>query len=123
MVSDYLTSTSIPRVDGLSTDPPVLGRHSFGVVLRGFHGGFLIWDELEEVYGRKMSENGENFHFRGRTRGWYRYPLCRRQVVPVPLKVVLVPIGSRVLVLVPVPVHVVPVPMFPATLFLHVMQF
>ena len=21
-----------------------------GVVLGGFHGGFLIWDELEEVY-------------------------------------------------------------------------
>ena len=25
----YLTSTSIPRVDGLSTDTPVLGRYSF----------------------------------------------------------------------------------------------
>ena len=24
----YPISTSIPRVDGLSTDPPVLGRHS-----------------------------------------------------------------------------------------------
>ena len=24
----YLTSTSIPRVDGLSTDTPILGRHS-----------------------------------------------------------------------------------------------
>ena len=50
------------------------------------------------------------------TKSWYRDPLCKRQVVPVPLKVVLVPIGSRVLVL-------VPVPMFPATLFLHVMHF
>ena len=24
----YLTSTSIPQVDGLSTDTPILGRHS-----------------------------------------------------------------------------------------------
>ena len=24
----YLTSTSIPRVDGLSTETPILGRHS-----------------------------------------------------------------------------------------------
>ena len=57
------------------------------------------------------------------TKEWYRYPLCRRQVVPVPLKVLPVPIGSRVLVSVLVPIQVVPVPMFPATLFLHVMQF
>ena len=27
MVSGYLTSTILPRVDGLSTDPRVLGRH------------------------------------------------------------------------------------------------
>ena len=53
------------------------------------------------------------------TKEWYRYPLCRRQVVPVPLKVLPVPIGSRVLV----SIQVVPIPMFPATLFLHVMQF
>ena len=55
------------------------------------------------------------------TKELYRYPLCRRQVVPVPLKVVLVPIGSRVLV--PVPVQVVPVPMLPATIFLQAMHF
>ena len=48
------------------------------------------------------------------TKEWYRYPLCRRQVVPTS-------IGSRVLV--PVPVQVVPVPMLPATLFLHAMHF
>ena len=41
---------------------------------------FLIWDELEEVYGRKMGENGEICHFLGRTREWYRY----QRVVPVP---------------------------------------
>ena len=29
MVSGYLTSASLPRVDSLSTDPQVLGRHSF----------------------------------------------------------------------------------------------
>ena len=28
MVSGYPTSTNIPQVDGLSTDPQVLGRHS-----------------------------------------------------------------------------------------------
>ena len=28
VVSGYPTSTSIPQVDGLSTDPRVLGRHS-----------------------------------------------------------------------------------------------
>ena len=55
------------------------------------------------------------------TKEWYWYPLCIRQVVPVPLKVVPVPIGSRVLV--PVPIQVVPVPMLPATLFLHAMHF
>ena len=55
------------------------------------------------------------------TKVWYRYPLCRGGVVPVPLKVVLVPIGS--VGLVPVPVKVVPVPLLPATLFLHAMQF
>ena len=27
VVSSYPTSTSLPRVDGLSTDPQVLGRH------------------------------------------------------------------------------------------------
>ena len=42
---------------------------------------------------------------------WYRYPLCSGQVVPVP-------IGSEGLV--PVPVKVVPVPLLPATLFLHI---
>ena len=30
----YPTSTSIPRVDGLSTDTPVLGRHSLASKLR-----------------------------------------------------------------------------------------
>ena len=55
------------------------------------------------------------------TKEWCRYPLCRRQVVSVALKVVPVPIGSRVLV--PVPVQVVPIPMLSATLFLHAMHF
>ena len=30
MVSGYPTSTNIPKVDGLSTDTPVLGRHRGG---------------------------------------------------------------------------------------------
>ena len=64
-----------------------------------------------------MGENGEICHFLGKTRKWDWY----QRVVPVPLKVVPVPIGSRVLV--PVPVQVVPVPMFPTTLFLHAMHF
>ena len=29
VVLGYPTSTSLPRVDGLSTDPQVLGRHNF----------------------------------------------------------------------------------------------
>ena len=48
------------------------------------------------------------------TKSWYWYPLCRGEVVPVP-------IDRRGLVL--VPVQVVLVPMIPATLFLHVMHF
>ena len=55
------------------------------------------------------------------TKSWHRYPLCRIEVVPIPLKVVPVPIGSRVLV--PIPIQVVPIPMLPATLFLHAMHF
>ena len=55
------------------------------------------------------------------TKEWYRYRLYRIQVVPVPLKVVMVPISSEGLV--PVPVKVVPVPLLPATLFLHDMHF
>ena len=55
------------------------------------------------------------------TKKWYRYPWCSGQVVSIPLKVVPVPIGSRVLV--SVPVQLVPVLMFPTTLFLHVMHF
>ena len=32
--SGYVTSTSLSRVDGLSTDPQVLGRHSLVLELR-----------------------------------------------------------------------------------------
>ena len=69
-----------------------------------------------------MGENGEIFHFLGKTRKWYRYqrvvtvPLCRGGVVPVP-----VPIDNKGLV--PVTVKVIPVPLLLATLFLHAMQF
>ena len=52
------------------------------------------------------------------TKKWYRHPRCNGQVVPVPLKLVPVRIGSKGLV--PVPVKVVPVPQLPAALFLHI---
>ena len=54
------------------------------------------------------------------TKSWYRYPLCKGEVVPVPLKVVSVPIDRSVLAL--VPVQVVPVPMLPTALFLHILH-
>ena len=38
-----------------------------------FHGGFLIWDELEKICGRKMCENAKIPHFWAKTRRWYRY--------------------------------------------------
>ena len=31
-----------------------------------FHGGFLIWDDLEKIGGRKMSENAKNQAFLGK---------------------------------------------------------
>ena len=74
----------------------------------GFHGGFFICDELEEVCGIKMVENEKIRHFLGKlrngtgTKKWYLYPWCRGLVVPIPLKVVPVPIGSEGLVPVPV---------------------
>ena len=54
------------------------------------------------------------------TKKWYRYPWYRGQVVPVPLKVVPVPIDSEGLV--PVPVKVVPVPLFPTPLIFGILQ-
>ena len=47
----------------------------------GFHGGFLIWDELKKVCGRKMGENAKIQRFLGKTRKWYRY----QRVVQVPM--------------------------------------
>ena len=38
-----------------------------------FHGGFLIWDELEKIYGREMSENAKIPHFWAKTCRGYRY--------------------------------------------------
>ena len=52
------------------------------------------------------------------TKEWYRYPWCRGQVVLVHLKLVLVPTGSEGRV--PVPVKVVSVPLLPTALFLHI---
>ena len=84
----------------------------------------MIWNELEEVCGRKMGENAKFGHLLGKNpqvvlvpkggtgtnyaeEEWYQYPLC--------IKVVPVTIGS--VGLVPVLVKVVPVPLLPATLF------
>ena len=57
-------------------------------------------------------------HFLGRTCEWYRYPLCKRQVVP---GVVPVPIDSEGVVPIPIDSEgLVAVPLLPATLFLHI---
>ena len=51
MVSGYPTSTSIPRVDGLSTDPREMGRHNehgeivLEIVLNGFLNVNGIYDK------------------------------------------------------------------------------
>ena len=68
----------------------------------------------------KRVRNAKIQHFICKTCKWYRYPLCRGEVVPVPLKVVPIPIGS--VGLVPVPVKVVLVPLLPTTLFLHIFE-
>ena len=54
----------------------------------GFRGGFLIWDGLEKVCGRKMGEKCKNPTFSRQkpvsgtgTKEWYRY----QRVVPVPM--------------------------------------
>ena len=59
---------------------------------------------------------GQNLQKGTGTQSWYRYPLCRGDLVSVPKIWVPVPIHSEGLV--PVPIKVVPVPMLPATLFL-----
>ena len=83
--------------------------------------------DLRRFSEEKWVRNGKIFHLWAEPVGsigtknwWYRYPLCSGEVVPVPLKVVPVPIGSKGLV--PVPIKVVPVPMLPATLFLNILH-
>ena len=65
-------------------------------------------------------KKGEFFHLwvesqlgTGTKQEWYRYHLCRSKMVPVPSKVVLVPLSRTGLVL--VPNIVVSVPLVPAT--------
>ena len=67
----------------------------------GFHVGFLIWDELEKIGGRKMGENAKKSSISGQkpvgrtsTEGVVPVPGCSGQSVPVPLKSVPVPTGS-----------------------------
>ena len=57
------------------------------------------------------------------TQSWYRYPLYRGGLVPVPKVGVPVPIHNEGLV--PIPIKVVPVPiqMLPATLFLYTLYY
>ena len=94
-----------------------------------------MWWFIEE----KCMSNGEIRHFLVEPatgigiKSWYRYPLCKEEVVLVPLKVVAVPIDRRGLVpvqvptyrtgLVPIPMKVIPIPMLPATLFLFPLHF
>ena len=65
-------------------------------------------------------KKGEFCHFwaeshpsTGTKQGWYRYHLCSGKMVPVPSKVVPVPLSRTGLV--PVPNIVVPVPLVPVT--------
>ena len=53
MVSGYPTSTSIPRVDGLSTDTPVLGRHTLSPYL------FIIGAEGLSTLIKQSEQRGE----------------------------------------------------------------
>ena len=61
MVSDYLTSTSFSWVDGWSTDPRVLGRHSSGLSIANI--GFFSLTSLptplffSNVHVSAMSKN------------------------------------------------------------------
>ena len=43
--------------------------------MKGFHGGFFIWDELEKIGGRKISENAKSHIFWAKTCRVYRYKL------------------------------------------------
>ena len=63
--------------------------------------------DLGRYIEEKWVRNAKIRHFLGKTHEWYRY----QKVVPVP-------IGSKGLV--PVPVKVVPIPLLPATIFLHI---
>ena len=63
----------------------------------------------------------QNPHIGTDTENGYQYPWDRGKVVPLPIKVVWVPIHSEGLV--PVPIKVVPVSMLLATLFLHALHY
>ena len=69
---------------------------------------------MEDKWMKKQKTNV----FWAKTHKWYRYPRCRGHVVPVPIKMVLVPTGSEELV--PVPVKVVSVPLLSAALLVHI---
>ena len=76
-----------------------------------------IWGGLLKKNGREMAKSAIFWVEPASgtsTKSWYLYPLCRGEVVPVPLKVVPVPIDRRGLV--PVLVQVVSVLMLPTTL-------
>ena len=82
----------------------------------------LYWMDWRRFFEEKWMKMEKIQRFLGKktvcgtgTKEWYRYPWCRGQVVPVPLKLVPVPTGNEGLVL--VLVKGVPVPQLPAALF------
>ena len=77
--------------------------------------------DLRRFIKEKWGRNGKICHFWAEPAKDYRYPLCRGEVVPVPIIWVPVPIDIEGLVL--VPIKVLPVPMLPATLFFHTLHY
>ena len=64
MVSGNPTSTSIPLVDGLSTDPPVLGRHIIKTVHKSSSYNSLILHVKSSFFYKKVSQSHSSAFFR-----------------------------------------------------------
>ena len=69
--------------------------------------------DLRRFIEENWVRNGKICHFWAELALWDRYPLCRGDLIPVP-------IDRRGPV--PVPIKVVPVPMLQTTLFLHTLH-
>ena len=77
----------------------------------------MVGFDVGRIWVGILMKNGEICNFLGRTREWYQY----QKLVQVPI--VQKPSGTSTHLqnrVVPVPIKVVPVPMVPATLFLHI---